>query len=346
MSEFNPAKVYEQALQKGCKSQFDEETVNYEKRRKDTMDKSNKLIISPSRSSFFVDLGSNVNKFIGKCHRASFMDHKHATKTNPTDTTSMRRMKYGQMHESQEHIYEEKGGILIDKNVRMNKDINDKVRISGELDTLANLDGHKWIVEIKSYDGYYAEKMIQGNKSKLGMPKFDHVAQNMYYLTMLKDHPEHADTEGVIFHYRTRGSLFPTYHVLQLDEVYDNNGKLVDALPIINGIKYDFVSMKKLLMRDIELANYILANKLPPRDPTYQYDDDTIKYMLAIGEITKSGYTKWQNGQQRLGDWQCNNRYCNYFNICRGKNCENPSDDKVMENMKNEVIDTNNDWGM
>jgi len=344
MSNFRPADIYEKALRVGCKATFEEGKKEYEKKRQDMKKKDNKLIISPSRSSFFVNMGNNVKKFIGKCHRQSFLEAKMATVTNPINETSMRRMQYGKMHEKQEHGYEEKGGILIAKNMRMEMNINEKLKVSGELDTLANLDSHKYIVEIKSYDGYYTERHIQGNKSRRGMPKYDHIAQNMYYIAMIKDIKEHADTEGVLFHYRTRGTLYPTYHTMHIEEVKDEKGNLVNAIPIINGVRIDIINMRTLLNRNIELANYIFANKLPPRDPQKCYSDEDIKYLLRIGEVSKSRYKKWQNGEIDIGDWQCSSRYCPYYNLCRGTGKDLPSNEEIMNKIHTDVNATNIDW--
>jgi hypothetical protein len=338
MSEiFNPADVYDTAVNDGCEKEHEKETQIYVDKRRKSMEDGSKMIISPSRSSFQLDMGGGVNTFVGKCQRQAYLESKEATITNKGNTAGLRRMKYGKIYEEQEHEYEQSGGILIDSNMRMEKKISDKISISGELDTLANLDGHKWIVEIKSYDGYYAKKQIQGNKSRAGMPKYDHIAQNMHYLAMIKEHPEHSDTEGVLFHYRTRADLVPTYHTLELDEVKDPEGKIIDAYPIINGTPYKFVSLRDLLTRGISLANHIMEDKLPPRDPEYQYSDEKIKYLLGIDEIAKSKYKEWQEGKSNIGDWQCSRLYCPYFKLCRGVTPDNeataPSDEDIMKTM-------------
>jgi hypothetical protein len=226
-------------------------------------------------------------------------------------------------------------------------EVSETVMISGELDTLANLAGHKFIVELKSYDGYYAKKQVQGNKSREGMPKPDHVAQNMFYLSMLEEDKKHSDAEGVLFHYRTRADLYPTYHVMTLDKIQDSSGNTIDSYPVINGKRREFISMRGLLVNGLELANYIESNQLPPRKPEYQYSEEKIRYLLAMDEIAKSKYKDWQEGKCNVGDWQCNPKYCKFFNLCRGQTPWDkntlPSDDQIMTEMHKTVLDNSND---
>lgn len=347
--KFDPRVVYDDAVDAGCRIINKEAMAEYNLKREENLKNSSiKYIISPSRASFFRDLGGDMKAFCGKCQRQSFLDEYGATVTNMPSAVSLRRMKYGQIYETQEHLYEEAGGILIAKNLRLLKQVSDDTAISGELDTLANLNGHKYIVEIKSYDGYFAVNHIQGTKTTPGMPKYEHIAQNMFYLAMLREQPEHKDTEGTIFHYRTRGDLVATYHVMDLETVTDSSGKVVDAYPIINGCTHRIISLRDLITRGIYLANYIKNGTLPPREPDYRYTDDKIKYLVELGDISKNMYTKWQQGKQQLGDWQCSKSYCPYFNLCMGRSPDNPdtwpSDKQVLEGAKSPVLDTITQW--
>ncbi len=344
MSEiFDPAKIYLNSINRGCELDSEEQEEVYKNKRKESLQENSVVVISPSRSSFFRDTGAGFSLLEGKCQRQAFLDYKLATVTNKSDHISYRRMRYGQIYEAQEHVYEKKAGILIESNYRMEKKISDKVSISGELDSIVNLEGRKFIVEHKSYDGYYAEKQIKGSSTTNGMPKYDHIAQNMFYLAMLKEDPKHQDVEATLFHYRTRGSLEPTIHVLQLAETRNSEGKIVDAYPIINGTEYHFVSLKELITRGIILANHILNNTLPPREPDYEYSEDKIRYLLSISEISKTKFQEWEKGKTKLGSWQCSRIYCSYFDRCMGHTPNNkaswPCDEDILKDMYKETVD-------
>lgn len=341
---FDPKTAYLNAVNRGCEIDFEEKVEEYKEKRRKSLEKDSVVIISPSRSSFFRDVGGETFILEGKCQRQAFFDYKLATETNKSDHISYRRMRYGQIYEEQEHVYETRAGILLESNYRMEKKVSDKVSISGELDSLVNLDGKKYIVEHKSYDGYYAERAIKGNTTIVGMPKFDHIAQNMFYLAMLKEDPKHKDVVATLFHYRTRGSLEATIHLLELAEVRDKEGNLVDARPIINGVEYNFITLKQLITRGIKLANHIMNNTLPDREPEYEYDEDKIRYLFSINEVSKTQFQKWEKGQARIGSWQCNRIYCSYFDRCMGATPgsvdSRPSDEHILKTMHDKIEDS------
>lgn len=348
---FDPGKDYAQQIDKGAVKDFEDQSDDYQAKRDESIagKKEYKVIISPSRASFFLDLGSNVKILQGECHRHAFLNKKGFPITNRPDPKSIRKMRFGREFERVEHIYEEKAGIMEKHNFRMNKEITPNVLLSCEVDSIVRLSDNKlYIIEDKSYDGYYAIRHVCGNKSRRGMPKYDHIAQSMYYLAIATDFLDKNEfSETTIFHYRIRSNMDPKFHILQLDKVLDVEGNVIDAYPLINGTKYEIVSLKELFSRSIILSDFIINNKLPPRDATHSYSEDQIRYMLSIDEVAKSAYKAWQEEGKTIGDWQCSPYYCRYFHICMGDRPKEidtlPSDDEVMSKLGQHTIDTSTD---
>ena len=340
-------KRYEELLDIGVKKDFQDQLQEYQNKRSQSQGdgKDNVIIISPSKASFHLNMGSNICVFKGECHRKAFMASAGFSCTNETDCLSIRRMRYGQVYETQEHEYETKAGLLIEKNLRVNKHVTPDVMISGEVDSIVEVDGKKYICEIKSYDGYWAAKMIQGNKTTKGSPKYEHIIQNMFYLMLIKD--KYPEIDSTIFHYRTRGDLVGTFHLLTLEYQYDSNGTVLDAYPVINGCRFTYTSLRELITRGVTLSNYIKNNVLPPRDPEYMYSDEKIAHLLSLGEVSKSKYKEWEAGETIIGDWQCFNAYCPYHNLCLGQTPKDrdswPSDEEIMSKLHLNPLDKNLD---
>lgn len=341
--------AYLNAIDHGARQDYEDQSEIYKIKREESIANSHAtaydVIISPSRASYFRELTDTISLFTGECTRHAFFAKHNFPVTNHPPANNIRKMRYGQIFEAQEHIYEKKGGILLHKNYRMQKKVSENIIISGEADTVAEIEGIKFIAEIKSYDGYYAIKHIKGTAKVAGMPKYDHVAQNMFYLAMIRDYiPEIKYT---VFHYRVRSDMSPTVHLLSLEEEYDKQGNVIDAYPIINGYRYAFVSLRTLISRSITLAECIRNKKLPPRDPDFSYSEEKIRYLLETGNISKTAYKEWQDGKHPLGDWNCSRYYCRYFDLCMGQTPSIkeslPSNNDIMNRLEVYEIDKNTD---
>lgn len=352
---FNPAKDYENSVIQGIYNSSILQKEAYNARRNNTIEseKQYSVILSPSKSSFFLDIGNGYKQLQGNCIRKSYFENKIPLFTVTDSADSIRKMEAGQVLEEKEHEYEKLGGILITSNYRMNMEVDENVVVSGEVDSIVKLSDEKYYVaEIKTYDGYTAKKNIRGNTKQIGMPKYDHIAQNMLYLSMIMDNEklkeEHGvdSIEGTIFNYIARSDLLMTTHNLKLDIEYDNAGKLVNAYPIINNQRYTFVSMRELITRSLLLSNYIIKDIIPPREPDLEYDDDKVEYMREVDLIPKTNYSDWQKGNMHLGDWQCREKYCPYHKLCYGNTPylkeSWPKDDEIQRTINNS---TNKDTG-
>ena len=218
----NIGNEYSALIDKGAAMAFEAGQDDYKTRREESIstDKKYPVIMSPSRASFFLDYGDGLTVFQGECHRNAFLSMMKFPATNLPSIPSIRKMRFGQLFVAEEHRYEEKAGILVKKNYRMNKEITPNLLLSAEVDSIVKLGGKHYIAEIKSFDGYWAKRHVEGNKSRVGMPKYDHVAQNMLYLAIIVD--TFPEVDSTIFHYRTRSEMFGTFHILELDKVTEH----------------------------------------------------------------------------------------------------------------------------
>lgn len=312
----------------------------WKKKRREENEKfsSYKVIIAPHSASFKADRGNGFFTFHGKCPRAVFLDEIEAVGDETEDGISLRRMEFGRMSEEREHAYESKSGILTYSNIRVSKEVTKDILLSCEIDSIVNILSKKVIIEHKTYDGYYAKKTIQGNKSTVPMPKMEHLAQVMLYLAIAPNID--SEIKEAIIHYRTRAELYPTYHFIELNEIKNNEGDIIDALPIINGVEHNLVSVRTLMTNAVSLANHIMQKKIPPRGPEYCYSEDKIRYLLEMGDISKKQYKEWQDSGARVGDWNCNKKYCPYYSACIGSNPEIrlPTDEEVMKSINQSKI--------
>jgi hypothetical protein len=345
------AEEYLNKADEGAKKIHNEDSIAFRKKRADLIQsyEKYKVVLAPHSASFFVDIGNGFTKFYGECQRKAFLEYHKSGFDTEESGIAIRRMCFGKLAEEQEHVYEEKAGILKASNFRMSKEITPDVILSCEVDSVVTVGSETCIIEHKSYDGYQAMKDIQGSKDNPGLPKYEHIAQGMFYLAITPDH--YTDIKRLLYHYRTRSTLYPTIHVMELDVILDDNKKIVDAYPIINGTKYTFVSLRQLLLRGVTLANYIMKKKLPPREPDYCYSEEKVRHNFSIGEISKSKFAEWQKGE-RIGDWQCDPRYCPVFKACRGDKpgMNEPTDDEVIANvntvkvLKSDDLDSAMGW--
>jgi hypothetical protein len=333
------ADAYLTKVDQGAKACNQEDSIEFRRKRAELIKyyEKYKVVLAPHSASFYVDVGGGFKEFYGECQRKAFLDYHKSNIIYDETGIAIRRMTFGKLAEEQEHKYEEKAGILVASNFRMSKEITPEVILSCEVDSVVKLETETVLIEHKSYDGYQAKKEVQGSKDTPGMPKYEHIAQGMFYLAITPDH--YSDVSKLLYHYRTRAELYPTIHVMELDLIKNDKGVIIDGYPIINGTKYTFTSLRQLLLRGVELTNFIIKKKLPPREPEYCYSEEKIRHLFSLGSISKTKFADWQKGE-RIGDWQCDAKYCPFFRACRGDRpgMNEPNDDEVLSNVNTKTV--------
>jgi hypothetical protein len=198
-------------------------------------------------------------------------------------------------------------------------------------------------VEVKSKDGYFAEKTyIRPNKTTISSnptefrPQDDHIIQTLIYLYAFKNIPELAkfklDTWFIF--YVLRGDGRYNYFKVQMTGHTSKHGY---GYPIIfsnicpDGFVYKRFSIFDVIRRWEELNFCIEYNILPNRDFTYTYSRAKLDDMLISNspdlskenkELVKAGrhsecvQAKGTANERPLGDFEC--YACQYKSKCWG----------------------------
>lgn len=213
------------------------------------------------------------------------------------------------------------------------------IPIAGELDAVLRTEPcgeQKYVAEIKSVYGYYAQKSIFGkfigNGRELGKPKDSYVLQLALYLNYFsrlpKDDPSYLPY-GCIFVCDRGDGHFGVFDVWLEEEL-----KIIGDDEVLPCHKIYYSSSMMGIPRtqipytaeDI-VAGYravqdALSGDTPPeRDFVKEYNREQVETMHSLGEISDSAYKKWCSshgprgkGKEKLGDWQCN--YCGWSSCC------------------------------
>ena len=114
---------------------------------------------------------------VGKCHRASFMRMMGFSVTNPADATGAWKWLMGRAIESGLTDQARLAGIYAANGV---KHFIRDITLSLEFDVIAvdPVDKRGWILECKSYSGYYAKKEIE----TMNKPKLENLIQICLYI--------------------------------------------------------------------------------------------------------------------------------------------------------------------
>jgi hypothetical protein len=194
--------------------------------------------------------------------------------------------------------------------------------VSGELDCVVKNPRTEGLIgiEVKSFYGHYAAREIAGAKRPPipGCPKRDNFLQALVYRHNYRD-----ILEQYRLYYIERGNGFRVEFEVGIDPEGD------DYRPFwrqIEGPYWNCFSTEKVkrpfLVRDVyarykELANYLRAKELPPRDYTWAMSEDEIQFRWTKGKLGKTDYEKWKKAPEKvkLGDWQCS--YCDWRNQCQ-----------------------------
>lgn len=262
----------------------------------------------PSEASVsFID-NHNIHRVIGGCMRKSFFRITGHEATGETSAYSEWIFLQGRGIENIVTEQWKQMGIWVDNSIRF---YNEEYNISGELDVVIQDPNTKEliIVEVKSFHNYQAQKEICGSYNQAPKPKDGHLLQLLVYLYLFKD----KFSYGKLF-YKARDSDARQEFDIEFKQIQENRTRVM-----VNGvIDYRFF-VEDIFNRYKLLDDYAKKMEVPPNDFEYVWSNEKIEKLYALGEISKSKYTDWQNkkkGKERIGDWCCNPTYCPYSKVC------------------------------
>lgn len=200
-------------------------------------------------------------------------------------------------------------GIWEANNIKFyNRDYN----LSGEIDVILKEPDTKtpFIVEVKSFAGYYATKEIIGSKKGgEGHPKTSQLLQTLIYLYECKHLFPYAK---MIYYARDSGSRREFNISLEQELLPDGQ---VLTRPVVDGIMDFRFTLEDVYARYKQLATHVENKTIPPADYQKVWSPEKVEQRKLLDEISKNAYEAWQKGKENIGDWQCQ-KYCPYSDLC------------------------------
>ncbi len=275
----------------------------------------------------------------GSCKRKTWFRLKDVPKTSDQILPhQMQRMNVGKYVENAIIETCKREGLYVANNVPFQVTM-DGIEIAGELDAVLRTEPcgtERYIAEIKSMYGYYAQKSIFGkfigSGKEPGVPKDSYLMQIGLYLNhfsrLPKDSPYYISF-GAIFVCDRGDGHFGVFDVWLEEEVVVINDDETLARHKIYYSSDDMGVPRTAAPFSIEdiLSSYrtvkdALSGETPPeKDYTLQYTKEQVETYHEAGLISASAYKKWSashgprgKGKEQLGDWQCS--YCDWAAHC------------------------------
>jgi len=311
----------------------------------------------PSEASATIKNEYDEDIIIGGCNRKSWLRFKIAEQTrtrliNPGDTVEIEEMSIkladkspksewtflaGDYFEDMILDVARKSGIFLTTQKRILIPIQDTpYNVSGKIDgILREKNTNKLVgVEIKSINGYHAEKEIIKNRK----PKWSHLIQTSLYAWAYKDQIDYFSLM-----YMMRDKLARTEFKITVHETSKKDfGIRVDG-------EKTPLKISKIMYRFKLLAQHLESKTLPPRDFDLIYDDSKMNLLSSRGELTKTINDQWTkhwdrkaNGGRQVkrpdvGDFLC--AYCPFQNFCYDANGK-PIDHDTIKLDNNQILST------
>jgi len=286
--------------------------------------------VSPSSASVMIPGPGEFSRLEGSCRRSVWLKKMGFEVTDPPNAAGRRKMAMGKAIEAQEHEYSHHAGILVNKNVRLTHMLTPTCILKMEVDSVLKDGDDKYINEIKSFYGYWAKKQVFGTKTNPGgRPKIGHLMQALIYLQVLRE--KDTTIKYALLHYIDRSDAEEGTFIIELEEVKDDDGKVINGYPIIDGQTYKDVSLRDIYSRYLELGEHMVNKTIPPRDADPCWSEAKIQAMRNAEFMTKKAFTDWQNNKLSPKDWQCG--YCDHKALCLGRSGKEPypSDEEIMK---------------
>lgn len=278
----------------------------------------------PSEASAYRIYPRIGKKLVGKgCARKLWYRSRNVPSSDPISARGMHRAKLGDKVEDYQMELFAKAGRLVERQTRIT---DSEFNISGKLDGIVKDDfGNNVIVEMKSYYGYDAGKLIKGHRDKktgfvLGRPKDEHLLQALLYIYIArKNNYKLKLATGEIIQVEPYVKLFyearDDADLTQFDiSIHNLNNRNLVA---INGELDMMLDVDSLFDRFVYYRKVLSEDAPPPRDHKLVYTDEQVAMLHSIGLISDTALKKHESGEKPCGDWTC--AYCDYRTECYKK---------------------------
>lgn len=257
---------------------------------------------------------------VGKCLRAAWYRSMEVPRSGSASAGLMMKAHIGKWDEEGLVDRWKKMGIWVDNNIKF---YNKKFFLSGEMDcVIKNPETGKLIgVEVKSFYGHYANKMMTGGKRppQPGVPRDGHFLQSILYAWEYRNQlPEFR------IYYVERGDGHRVEFRIGFDE--DENGQHQVWWEQIPGKYWNYFEAGKVMqpytIEDIharykELIDRLARKDIPPKDFCETYTPEMVEWMWDHGKLGKTKYEAFVKNPTKnpCGDWECS--YCDFSEQCK-----------------------------
>jgi len=261
----------------------------------------------------------NRKLVVGKCMRAAWYRSMEVRKTESASAGLMQKAHLGKWDEQGIVDRWKEMSIWYDNNIKFYQKSH---FLSGEIDAVLKNPNTGGLIgmEVKSFYGYYANKMVTGAKREQtpGVPKEPQFLQAIIYAWEYRD-----ILEEFRLYYIERGDGHRVEFRVGFDERPD--GKHQAWWQQIDGKYWNYFVPDKVFqpytIEDIYDRYTLLLQKLknkelPGKDFSGKWDDETVEWMWTHGRLGKTKYQAWTKNSSKnpVGDWQCS--YCDYKAQC------------------------------
>ena len=253
----------------------------------------------PTQSSALIDF-KKYKRVQGRCLRSAYYSCMGTSDVSEWDINNQLTAKLGDYTERMILDILKDKGILKDSQVRFEVE---KYNISGKIDAIINYNGRDVGVEIKSIGGNnkWVTNLIFGSQWGTAYPKWQNLFQTLVYCYAMKD-----TIEEFILLYIRRDTCEIKEFVISIipegDQIY----------PVIDGVVERRFTVTNILDRYALLYDYILHEKVPPKDFVKIYPKTLLPLYNNLGLITKRQLEDYDKAP--FGDFEC--RFCGYKTPC------------------------------
>lgn len=286
---------------------------------------------------------SDVGPFAtGECRRALFYKALGLEYTNKMSVRVRRICDAGLMYENKViRKFKDSSHFLKDqaKIEYTMPNTQNNVILSGKVDVVIRDGGVTRAIEIKTVDGYKADKIF-GAKNGAALPAPNNLMQSMLYkYHTLNNEVEGLQIDEVYLMYINRGNMCTMFFLIDLDEegypvitpitmegIVGKTLEMVEKPSFTDWVNHSTgatseqarlselkININSIFEKFDQTYSYIKERALPPTDYKMIYDDEDLELQLHCGRISKQKYNKHKKGE-KMGDSRCS--FCSYRTKC------------------------------